>query len=126
MKCPMKTPRSLLLSLTILLGSPAFASEESLQQAAKEMVEVANLDKMINSMYEHINSIIIQNVLTRDPCLEPIKKPLTDLLTRYDQKILNAAVVKAEVQKIYMQEFTEAEMRVMVAFHKTPTGQKAL
>lgn len=122
----MKTQCSLLLGLTLLLVTPLFASTESHQQAAKEMVDVANLDKMVNAMYEHINSSIIQNLLARDPCLEPIKKPLIELLTKYDQRILNANVVKEEIQKVYAQEFTEAEMREIIAFYKTPAGQKAL
>jgi hypothetical protein len=122
----MKAISSLILGLSILLAFPLHASEESHREAAKQMVEVANLDKMLTAMYQQINAVITQNLLAKDPCLAPIKEPLQALLTKYDQKILNADVVKAEIQKVYQTEFSEDEIKQIVAFYKTPAGKKAL
>jgi len=124
----MKAIASLIVGLSIFISCPLLvsASEESHREAAKQMVEVANLDKMLSAMYQQINTVITQNILAKDPCLESIRVPLTTLLTKYDQKILNADVVKAEIQKVYQTEFTEEEIKQIVAFYKTPAGQKAL
>ncbi len=122
----MKAIYSLILGLSILTAYPLQASEESHQEAAKQMVEVANLDKMLNAMYQQINMVITENLLKKDPCLEPIRGQLNDLLAKYDQKILNADSVKAEIQKVYQTEFTEDEIKQIVAFYKTPAGKKAL
>lgn len=127
----MKSIRSLYLATLLIVFSLPFssyvsASEESHKAAAKEMVEVAKVDKMVEAMYQQINTMLIKNLLSQDPCLESIKQPLIDLFVRYDEKILSPEVVKTEVQKIYVQEFTEDEIRQIVAFYKTPAGQKAL
>lgn len=122
----MKAIYSFILGLTIFLSYPLHASEESHKEAAKQMVEVANLDKMLSAMYQQINTVITQNLLAKDPCLKSIEGPLTALLTKYDQKILNADVVKSEIQKVYQTEFTEDEIKQIVAFYKTPAGKKAL
>lgn len=122
----MKAMTSLILGLSIFISYPLLASEESHREAAKQMVEVANLDKMLSAMYQQINTVITQNILAKDPCLESIRAPLTALLTKYDQKILNADVVKTEIQKVYQAEFSEEEIKQIVAFYKTPAGQKAL
>lgn len=122
----MKVTRIILLTVAFFFTLPLFASEESHMAAAKKMVDAANLDKMLQEMYQQINDVIIRNLVSKDPCLESIKTPLTDLLTRYDQKILNADIVKTEIQKIYKQEFTEEEINNIVAFYQTPAGKKAL
>lgn len=122
----MRAIYSFILGLSLFLSFPLHASEESHKEAAKQMVEVANLDKMITAMYQQINMVITQNILAKDPCLEPIREPLQALLTKYDQKILNAEVVKSEIQKVYQTEFSEDEIKQIVAFYKTSAGKKAL
>jgi hypothetical protein len=122
----MKVIRFTFLIVAFLFTLPAFASEESHMTAAKKMVEAANLDKMLQEMYQQINDVIIRNLVNKDSCLESIRTPLTDLLTKYDHKILNADIVKTEIQKIYKQEFTEEEINSIVAFYQTPAGKKAL
>jgi hypothetical protein len=117
---------ALIYCASMLLSPSLSASEESHNAAAKEMVEVAKVDKMLEAMYQQINTMLIKNLLSQDPCLESIRQPLIDLFVRYDEKILNPEVVKAEVQKVYVQEFTEDEIKQIVAFYKTPAGQKAL
>jgi hypothetical protein len=122
----MKVIRFTFLIVAFLFTLPAVASEESHMTAAKKMVEAANLDKMLQEMYQQINDVIIRNLVNKDACLESIRTPLTELLSRYDHKILNADIVKTEIQKIYKQEFTEEEINSIVAFYQTPAGKKAL
>lgn len=122
----MKMIHSIILAASLILSFPLQASEESHREAAKQMVEVANLDKMLAAMYQQINTVIVQNVIAKDPCLESLKEPLNKLMLQYDQKILNSEIVKAEIQKVYQTEFTEEEIKQIVAFYKTSAGKKAL
>lgn len=115
------------LLFIIIIASPCiFASEASHQNAAKELIEVVDIDTVLDAMYENMNATIAQSLVKQDPCFESIKKPLADLFTKHNQKILNAELFKKKMQEIYVETFTEPEIQEIIAFYKTPVGQKTL
>lgn len=115
------------LLFIIIIASPCiFASEASHQNAAKELMEVVDIDTVLDAMYENMNATIAQSLVKQDPCFESIKKPLADLFTKHNQKILNAELFKKKMQEIYVETFTEPEIQEIIAFYKTPVGQKTL
>jgi len=122
----MKVKRFIFLLFVLLFVSPVFASEESHMAAAKKMVELANLDKTIQDMHQQIRAAIYQSLITKDPCLKPIQGAVSDVVARYDQKILNTDIVKTEIQKVYKEHFTEEEIERITTFYQTPAGKKAL
>ncbi len=116
-----------ILLFIIIIASPCiFASEASHQNAAKELIEVVDIDTVLDAMYENMNATIAQSLVKQDPCFESIKKPLADLFTKHNQKILNAELFKKKMQEIYVETFTEPEIQEIIAFYKTPVGQKTL
>lgn len=115
------------LVFSLMMFSPfIFASEESHQKAAKELIEILNMDEMMDAMYENMNTNIAQSLVKQDPCLEPVKKPLANLFTKYNQKVISKENFKKKMQEIYAEEFTESEILEITAFYKRPVGQKTL
>jgi len=49
-----------------------------------------------------------------------------DVLRAWCEKVFAAEGLEAETVKLYMRSFSEAELRELVAFGKTPVGQRAL
>ncbi len=125
----MEIQKSLLvlcLSVSVLFCSSVFAFEKSHLEAAQELLEVVNFNKVLETMYETINTNLVESMIKEQACIESIKKPLIDLFTKYNKKILNPSAFAKSVQELYASEFTEQEIREIVAHYKTPAGKKAL
>lgn len=65
-----------------------------------------------------------------DPKIKPYSNILQNLLFEVLEAYLNddntKNIVKGTSKKIYMEEFTETELREMLTFYRTPLGKKVL
>lgn len=111
-----------MVSLAIALAMPlsASAAEPSPGQvaAATELLETMHMDvamtKAIDTMLE------VQ--MKANPKLLPFEGTMRDFLSKY----LGWEAVKPDLVVIYAAAFTEADLKKMVKFYKTGTGQKAI
>ena len=53
-------------------------------------------------------------------------EPFRDVLIKWAEKTLSWEQMGPRMTELYMQSFTEAELRELIVFYKTPTGQKTL
>jgi len=121
--------------LFLFIGLPAFAATEAKETAPKidpaaravadELVTMMNVHREIDNLVEAMDRnarshIQRMNMKRREDIgklvLEPLQQAKQDYMTKID----------AKTAEVYAQHFTVEEMQQLIAFYKTPTGQKEL
>ncbi|HEX4961492.1 MAG TPA: DUF2059 domain-containing protein [Thermoanaerobaculia bacterium] len=114
--------RLILMTLLVLALAPAAWGAEpaaaSHRQAATELMQVMNLEK---AMVAGASAMLDAQVQAN-----PEVAPYRDVIQKWMEKYLTWDVVGPQMTDLYVEAFTESELREMTAFYKTPTGQKAL
>jgi hypothetical protein len=88
------------------------------RQAAEEFLEVMDLEKaMMGGASAMVEAMIHQNATLA---------PYRDVILKWAQSILTWDNFGPRVTTMYVESFTESELREMTAFYRTPTGRKAL
>ena len=85
-------------------------------KAAEEYMVALDMEKTTN---EGIDQMIDMQIKTNPAMAE--KK---DAFKKFMQKYMSWSSLREDYLKIYMEEFTEAELKDMAAFYRTPTGKK--
>jgi hypothetical protein len=107
------------LVMVFVVGiSGAWADEDSHYQAAAELLQLAHMDQVLSETIDQMLALQIQ----QNPQLAPYEKVMKEFFDKY----MGWDSLKEDFIRIYMDEFTEAELRDMIEFYKTPTGQKAV
>jgi uncharacterized protein len=114
--------KRLTLMTVFLLGlSPlaAWCAEpDSHRQAAMELLKAMNMESvMITAANATLDAQAQSN---------PGLAPYRDVIQKWMEKYLTWDAVGPRMTDLYAEAFTEPEIRDMIAFYKTPTGQKAL
>lgn len=99
-------------------SSEAFADEKSHRAAAEDLLESANMEKTAETI---IDQAVAAQVKTN-----PKLKPLEGVMKKFFTKHLGYSAMKEDMIKIYVAEFTEAELKQIAAFNRTPAGKKVL
>jgi len=85
-------------------------------QAASELVEAMELNKSIPTVLDGI----IKAQLKASPDLVVFE----DIYRQFYAKYMSPERLTPEIAKIYAGQFTEAELRELIAFYKAPAGHK--
>ncbi len=88
------------------------------KQATLDLIQVMGIEK--NTMAGA--NAMLNVMLDQNSQMEPYR----DVLTRWAQKTLSWERMGPRMIDLYMKAFTEAEIRELIVFYKTPTGQKSL
>ena len=122
--------RFLIITLltTLFISSTAVASTESHRQAVEEMLSISRVDKMIEPMMENVMSVMQQQMSQVE--IPEDKKPIVE---KYNQKIIETLRqemrwerMKDDFVNLYLDVYTEEEIRGLTEFYKSPLGQKML
>lgn len=102
------------------VASPANPPSAAALKAAETMLLASGADKD----FDQNMSAMIDEYAARVPAekLQQFKKAMQLFVDKY----CSWAVLKNDFSMIYAREFTEAELRQMVAFYASPTGKKLL
>lgn len=122
--------RFLILTLlaTLLCSTTAYASTESHRQAVEEMLTVSQVDKMFEPMMDNFMTMFQQQMSQLE--IPEDKKPIIE---KYNQEIVK--VLREELQwektkdefiAIYLNVYTEEEVRELTKFYTSPIGQKMI
>ncbi|HEY5869831.1 MAG TPA: DUF2059 domain-containing protein [Candidatus Tectomicrobia bacterium] len=106
--------------ITVALGlSPvvALGDAQSHRKAAETLLIVMEVDKSL----PQIAAQVVETQLQQNPQLAPQREVLQRFLSKY----LHWESVKEETITAYTHEFTEAELKKLTEFYKTPVGKKA-
>jgi len=111
---------TLTLVLTLVLAPAAHAQQPSAShaQAIEELLQVTMFDKSMNLAID----VMIDSMIKADPQL----KRGEDVMRRFFNKYMSLKYLKPELVQLYAEIFTESEVRELIAFNRTPLGQKML
>ena len=86
--------------------------------AARELVEMMNLERqMMGGATAMMDALLLQS---------PQLGPYRDVLLDWAQSVMSWEAFGPKYVAMYAEAFTEQELRDLIAFYRTPTGQKAL
>jgi uncharacterized protein len=87
-------------------------------QAVLEFLNVVGVERTMTASA----NAVVQGLIQVNPPLAPFR----DIIAKWATKHITGEAAAPEITKIYKDAFTEIELREIVAFYKTPTGQKVL
>ena len=92
------------------------ADEKSHRQAAEELLRTMDIEKQMDSAINQTLALQIK----QQPALTPYKEVMRKFLGKH----ISYKALKDDLIQIYVDEFTEPELRQISAFYKTPAGKK--
>lgn len=87
-------------------------------QAVLEFLKVVGIEKTMTASA----NAVVQGLIQVNPPLAPYR----DIIARWATKHITWEAAAPEITKIYKDAFTEIELRDVISFYQTPTGQKVL
>lgn len=87
-------------------------------KTAEELLSVFDMDTLLQTSMAQMLEIQLQ----RNPSIKPYKHVLMEFFAKY----MSYESLKDDLIKMYVEVFSEKELREVIAFYKTPTGQKAI
>ena len=112
--------RNAILALLVGLAVPAGAQEVSAshRQAALDLMEQTDVE---GTMQTSIDEMLGQQIKA-SPEIAPFEDVLRDFMAEH----LSFDAVRDDLVELYVEAFTEDELREIIAFNETPVGQKAI
>jgi len=111
--------------LSILIGalailSPATirADEASHRKATETLFGLMGMETMISQSIDQMLAMQVQ----QNPALAQFQPQMKAFLIKY----MSWASLKEDMTKLYMAEFTEAELTELTKFYQTPLGKKTI
>jgi hypothetical protein len=109
---------TLMIVATLGQVTVARATEETHRQAAEALLNLMDMDNLMN---ESIDQMLEMQV-KQNPAIGPFKDEMKKFLSKY----MSWSTMKGDMVKIYMAEFTEQELKELLAFYQTPLGKKTV
>jgi len=107
------------LGLVFAGASPAArADEKSHRAAAEDMLQAANTEQTMQAAIDQV----LDAQIKANPQLEQVKGVMKSFFAKH----LSYGALKDDLIKIHMEQFTEAELKEIAAFYRTPAGKKAV
>jgi len=115
----MKIFLSLLLAAGVLISAPsALADEASHRAATEQLLSLMDMEKVMQQSVDQMLAIQVK----QNPAMGQFEGQMRAFLNKY----MSWASVKEDMVKIYMTEFTEPEIKELIAFYQTPVGKKTV
>jgi uncharacterized protein len=86
--------------------------------AVKRLMEVTRIRELTEQS--------VETTLAGQPQQMPQLAPYADVLREFYRENLSWAVLEPEFTRLYVEVFTEADLREMITFYESPLGQKML
>ncbi len=109
---------ALALCLVLLLPAVARADEASHRKAAETLLNVMGIESMLNQSVDQMVAAQTQ----QNPQIAQFQPQLKTFLSKY----ISWASMKDDMAKLYMEQFTEADLTELVKFYQTPLGKKTV
>lgn len=107
------------------LSSLAFADEASHRAAAEEILEINKVPELMEQSFMSVMEPTYQGMKANglpDAAIDEIKAAVS----KWYNETMKWEIIKPKFADLYIKEFSEEEMKELVAFYKTPVGQKAI
>jgi hypothetical protein len=87
-------------------------------RAAKQLLDIVHVDRTTKQTLD----VLLKMQLQQQPKLQPYE----DVLRTFLQKYMSWDSLKDDYARFYAEALTEDELKQIMAFYKTPVGQKAI
>jgi uncharacterized protein len=105
-----------LMVVASMNAGAVFADDASHRAAAEDLLKSANTDKTMQAAID----TMLDAQLKANKALVPVKDVMKKFLTKH----LSYEALKDDLIDLQVKEFTEAELKEIAAFYRTPTGKK--
>ena len=113
------------LAVLGVLAGPVRADEAAKQNLVIELFKVMKYDQMINKLAESVANHIIVSIKKKYPDLEEGVASAIREIAREEFSALGPDMGKFTAV-IMLRHYSEEDLRVMLAFYRTKTGQKSI
>jgi hypothetical protein len=109
-----------ILVMVIALGQTTAvrASDATHKQAAEALLGLMNMDKVMSDSLDQMLAMQVK----QNPAIAPYEQQMRAFFNKY----MSWASLKDDMTKIYMSEFSEQELKELLAFYQTPIGKKSI
>ena len=104
------------LLLTLVVVQAQTPEKSKHYKAAEELLLTMNMEQAIAESLEQMLALQLRN----NPNLQPAEATLKQFFNKY----MSWEALREDYIQIYMEEFTEKELKDMMSFFKTDTGKK--
>ena len=112
--------------ILVILGvnSYAFGQAKPVEQSSAKIAAVNELLKVmrIDETYSQTVIALVDNMMTRLPPKARDRQKLITFFTKH----VGWAALKDDFVRIYAETYTEQDVKNIIQFYKTPTGQKTI
>ncbi len=121
----MKMVLSMIVVLHLGLFSIATADEVSHRAAAEELLKITKVDQLMKPLFEQVKSMMDQqfSLMGVPEDKRPVLKKYTDRLLSMLEEEFGWEKIKDDYVRMYVETFSEKEIRSFSAFYQTPEGQ---
>jgi len=118
----MRAPLALLLTIAaafIIAAAPAFAeTAASHRDAARELLTLMDAKHTMMASSEAMADAMVQS--------NPTMRPYRDVLLEWTARVMVWERFEGKLVDIYVDAYSEKELRDLIAFYETPTGRKSI
>jgi len=107
-----------LLAASLLLPGLTVAGDKSHMEQVEILFKLTRMKQKIDESVESVAQLQLRQ--------NPAMAPKSDQLMAFLEKHIGWNAVKADLYGMYMQTFTEEELKTINDFYITPTGQKVI
>ncbi len=108
----------LIVAIVAVMPSAALADQKSHRKAAEVLLKEMGVDKQLESSLAQALDIQIKS--------SPNLAPARETMRKFYAKYISWESLKEDYISIYCDAFTEAELKDIFAFYKTPAGKKMI
>jgi hypothetical protein len=107
-----------LFATSLVLPCMSAADDQSQREQVEILFKLTRMEQKINESVESVAELQIR----QNPALEEKRRQLMDFL----QRQIGWDALKEDLYEMYMQTFTEDELKTINDFYSTPAGQKVI
>lgn len=122
----MKTVTSIITSLCLLTQIPLSASQETHKRAAENLVEIMGTKVAFKSAFTPVFNNQIQQALAAQGISQGKIDRIKEAGGTLADNIVNDPKYMASMGEIYVEAFSEDEIKDLITFYETPTGKKVI
>lgn len=108
----------IVLCCSLFLTQSAHADDKSHRAAIVEFFKIADMDSLMKASID----ATLEAQIAGNPAIGPFR----DTMKQFFGKYMSWASLQEEFVTLYARNFTEAEIKQIVVFYKTPVGKKTL
>jgi hypothetical protein len=118
----------LVVVLTVAFSFGVAAKEDPQRAAVEELLVLIKQDQLIEQMYPQIKYLAMQQLQQAELPAEqtPLIEKYLDKLFTVMQEEMSWDKIKDELVELYMSVYTEQEIRDLITFYRSSTGQKMI